>query len=103
MYVRIARFEGGDGNWDERIAQIGETIRSGGQGTPMEAASNAIKRIMLLVDHETNQGANLIFCETEVDLRRADAALNQMAPASGRGARSSVEMYEVALDERPAG
>jgi hypothetical protein len=103
MYVRIARFEGGDGDWDERIAQIGNTIRGGGQGTPMEAASDAIKRAMLLVDRETNRGANLIFCETEDDLRRADAALNQMTPASGRGARTSVEMYEVALDERPGG
>ena len=103
MYVRIARFEGGDGNWDERIAQIGGTIRSGGQGTPMEAASDAIKRAILLVDRESNSGANLIFCETEDDLRRADAALNEMTPASGRGGRTSVEMYEVAFDERPGG
>jgi hypothetical protein len=101
MYVRIARFEGGDDNWDERIAQIGDTIRSGGQGTPMETASGAIKRAMLLVDRESNRGANLIFCETEDDLRRADAALNEMTPASGRGARTTVEMYELAFDERP--
>lgn len=103
MYVRIARFEGGDGDWDERVAQIGDTVRSGGKGTPMESASDSIKRMMLLVDRETNRGANLIFCETEDDLRRADAALNEMSPASGRGARTSVEMYEVALDERPGG
>jgi hypothetical protein len=101
MYVRIARFEGGDGDWDARIAQIGETIRNGGRGTPMEAAGDAIKRAMLLVDRESNRAANLIFCETEDDLRRADAALSQMTPASGRGARTSVEMYELALDERP--
>ena len=103
MYVRIARFEGGDGGWDERIAQIGDTIRSGGKGTPMEAASDAIKRAMLLVDRESNRGANLIFCETEDDLRRADAALNEMTPASGRGARTSVEMFELAFDEQPGG
>ncbi len=103
MYIRIARFDGGDDDWDERIVQIGDTIRSGGQGTPMEAASGAIKRVMLLVDRETNRGAHLVFCETEDALRQADSALNQMTPASGRGARTSVEMYEVALDERPAG
>lgn len=103
MFVRIARFEGGDANWDERIAQIGATIRSGGQGTPMEAAASAITRTMLLVDRETNRGANVIFCETEDDLRRADEAMNQMSPADGRGARTSVEMYEVAFDERPGG
>lgn len=103
MYVRIARFEGGDGNWDDRIAQIGETIRNGGRGTPMEAASDAIKRAMLLVDRDSNRGVNLIFCETEDDLRRADAALNEMTPASGRGARTGVEMYELGFDERPGG
>jgi hypothetical protein len=103
MYVRIARFEGGDGDWDERMAQIGATIRSGGQGTPMEAAASAITRAVLLIDRENNRGANLIFCETDDDLRRADEALNQMSPAGGRGPRTSVEMYEVAFDERPGG
>jgi hypothetical protein len=103
MYVRIARFEGGDGDWDERMAQIGATIRSGGKGTPMEAAASAITRAVLLIDRENNRGANLIFCETDDDLRRADDALNQMSPAGGRGPRTSVEMYEVAFDERPGG
>jgi len=27
MYVRIARFEGGERNWDEFAANVGETIR----------------------------------------------------------------------------
>jgi hypothetical protein len=99
MYVRIARFEGG--NWDELAAGVRETIRSGGQGTPFESAGDAMKRVMLLVDRENDRGANLILCETEEDLRRADAALNEMTPASGRGARTSVEMYEVLVDEAP--
>ncbi|HEX2708424.1 MAG TPA: hypothetical protein VHM66_10505 [Solirubrobacterales bacterium] len=57
--------------------------------------------MMLLVDRESNRGANLVLCETEDDLRRVDAALNEMTPAGGPGARTSVEMYEVALDEKP--
>ena len=101
MYVRIARFEGGERNWDEFAAGIGETLRSGGQGTPLETATDAIARMMLLVDREGNRGANLILCETEDDLRRVDAALNELTPAPGRGARTSVEMYEVLLDEKP--
>jgi len=101
MYVRIARFEGGERNWDEFAAGVGETLRSGGQGTPLESANDAVKRMMLLVDRESNRGANLILCETEDDLRRVDAALNEITPASGRGARTSVEMYEVILDEEP--
>ena len=99
MYVRSARFEGGDRNWDDFAAEVRETIRSGGQGTPFEKVTDAAKRVMLLVDREGNRGANLILCETEDDLRRTDAAMNQVTPASGRGARTSVEMYEVVLDE----
>jgi hypothetical protein len=101
MYVRIARFEGGDRNWDDFAAEVRETIRSGGQGTPFETVADASKRVMLLVDREGNRGANLIVCETEDDLRRTDAAMNEITPASGRGARTSVEMYEVVLDEEP--
>jgi hypothetical protein len=101
MYVRIARFEGGDRNWDDFAADVRETIRSGGQGTPFERVRDAAERMMLLVDREGNRGANLILCETEDDLRRVDAALNEMTPAAGRGARTSVEMYEVLLDEEP--
>ena len=99
MYVRIAQFEGGDRNWDEFAAGVRETVRNGGRGTPLETALDGVKRVMLLVDRESNRGANLIICDTEDDLRRADAALNEMTPVSGRGARTSVEMYEVALDE----
>lgn len=101
MYVRIARFEGGDRNWDDFAVDVREAVRSGGQGTPFERASDAAKRVMLLVDRESNRGANLILCETEDDLRRVDAAMSQITPAAGRGARTSVEMYEVLLDEEP--
>ncbi len=103
MYVRIARFDGGERNWDEFAADIRESLRSGGKGTPLETASDAIARLMLLVDRDRNRAANLILCETEDDLRRVDAALNELTPAAGRGARTSVEMYEVLLDERPGG
>ena len=101
MYVRIARFEGGDRSWDEFAADVRETVRTGGEGTPFEKVAKAAKRMLLLVDRENNRGANLFLCETEDDLRRLDAALNEMSPATGRGARSSVEMYEVLLDEEP--
>jgi hypothetical protein len=102
MYVRIARFEGGDRDWDEFAAVVRDTIRSGGQGTPFEKVSDSVARMMLLVDRENNRGANLVLCETEDDLRRVDAALGEMTPPGGRGPRTSVEMYEVALDEKPS-
>jgi hypothetical protein len=101
MYVRIAQFEGGDRSWDEFAAGIRDSIRSGAEGTPLETDLDAVKRIMLLVDRESNRGVNLIVCETEDDLRRVDAALNEMTPAGGRGTRTSVDMFEVVLDEEP--
>jgi len=103
MYARIARFEGGDRNWEEFAAGVGDTIRSGGTGTPFEGVADATKRVMLFVDRENNRGANLFLCETEDDLRRIDAALNATTPTAGRGARTSVEMYEVLLDEDLSG
>jgi hypothetical protein len=99
MYVRIARFDGGERNWDEFAASVGKTIRSGGQGTPFEQVAGVTKRVMLFVDRENNKAANLFLCETEDDLRRIHAALNETTPAAGRGDRTSVEMYEVLLDE----
>ena len=101
MYARIARFEGGERNWDDFAADVRETIRSGGQGTPFERVTDAAQRVMLLVDRDGNRGANLILCENEDDLLQVDAAMNEITPATGRGARTSVEMYEVLLDEEP--
>ena len=101
MYVRIAQFEGGDRDWDEFATGIRDTIRSGAQGTPLETALDAVERVMLLVDRKSNRGANVVICETEDDVRRVDAALNEMTPVSGRGTRTSVEIYEVVLDEEP--
>jgi len=102
MYVRIARFEGADSNWEERIQEIGDRIRSSGEGTPMASARGAVKRAMMLVDRENGRGASLIFCDSQQDLERVDEAMSQMTPAAGGGTRASVEVYEVAVDEQPS-
>jgi hypothetical protein len=53
-----------------------------------------------LVDRENATTLGLAFCETEDDMRRADEALNAMSPPTDAlGRRTSVEIYEVALDE----
>lgn len=101
MWVRIAQFEGGERDWDELAANVGKSIREGGQGTPMEEVIPLVQRLLILADREHNRGANLILCDSEADLRRVDAAMNAMTPAGGRGDRRSVEMYEVLLDEQP--
>ena len=102
MYVRIARFEGGEGDWDRQVEAVRNDIRSGGEGTAMAGVRDAVKRVLMLADREGGRGAGLVFCETEEDLRRVDEALNQMSPPAGGGTRTSVEMYEVVLDEQPA-
>lgn len=102
MYVRIARFEGAGGDWDERIEAVRGRIRGGADAGPMEAARDAVKRSMMLVDRDSGRGASVIFCDSAEDARRIDEAMNQMTPPPGGGSRSSVEIYEVALDEQPS-
>jgi hypothetical protein len=81
MYVRIVRFEGAEENWDERIEEVGNRIRGGGEGSPMAEVRGAVKRAMMLVDRENGRGAGVIFCESEEDLRRVEEAM----PACRRG------------------
>ena len=95
MYVRIARFEGAEGNWDERISEIRERMASG------KAADDGppIKRALMLVDRENGRGAAVAFCETEDDLRKVDDFMSsQTPPGPGAGTRTSVELFEVAVD-----
>lgn len=108
MYARIARFEGGDvGSIDQQVAdmkrQIGETRASGLSGdapAEMRTLTETVSRFVELVDRKTGTSLGVTFCETEEDMRRADDALNEMSPPDDSGGRrTSVEIYEVALDE----
>jgi len=94
MHVRIARFEGAGDNWDDRIEEIRGRMsgQEGGGDMP------PYKRAMMLMDRENGRGAAVTFCETEDDLRKVDEYMNSMSAPSGAGTRSSVEMYEVAVD-----
>lgn len=95
MYVRIARFEGGEGNWQERIDEIRDRMAEGMRSQQDEVP---VKRSLMLVDREAGRGASLMFCETEDDLRKVEEYMNAMSPPPGGGTRTSVETYEVALD-----
>jgi hypothetical protein len=101
MWVRIARFEGAGGDWEQQVEEVRRNVRSGGEGTPMAEAGRGVKRVMMVADREGGRGAGLVFCDSEEDLRRVDEALNQMTPPAGGGTRTSVELYEVVLDEQP--
>ena len=99
MFVRIARFEGGDASdVDETISRVRSMMEEGPPPPGLEDA----RRSMMLVDRQTGVGLGLTFFETEEAMRRGHAALNQMTPPGDTGRRTSVEMYEVAIDrERP--
>jgi hypothetical protein len=108
MYARIARFEGLDASRiDDQVAgmkrQIDESRASGeppaGAPEQVRTLMETVRQLLQFVDRENGVALGITFCETEEDLRRADAALNEMSPDEGEGRRVSVEIYEVALDE----
>ena len=106
MYVRMASFEGVDPERiDEQIAELRRQIEStrGGElpeGAPeeMRVLMETVVRFEELVDRDNGRFVALSYCETENDLRRANEALDAMTPPAGGGKRTSVEMYEVAID-----
>jgi hypothetical protein len=95
VYVRIARFEGGDlADADQAVARVRQQMQ--GERPPgLEGA----KRLLMLIDRQNGRGVGLTFFDSEDGMRRGDEALNAMNP-QGDARRLSVEMYEVALDER---
>ena len=95
MYVRIARFEGGDlAEADQAVARVREQTQ--GERPPgLEGA----KRMLMLIDRQNGRGLGVMFFDTEEDMRRGDEALNAMNP-EGSARRTSVEMYEVAIDQQ---
>jgi hypothetical protein len=108
MYARIARFEGLDASRiDEQVAEMKRQMdegRASGDlpaGAPEEVRTlmETVKRVLQFADRESGSALGIVFCETEEDMRRADAALNEMSPGEGAGRRTSVEIYEVLLDE----
>ena len=95
MFVRIARFEGGDlAEADQAIARVRQQMES--ERPPgLEGA----KRLLMLIDRRSGRGLGLTFFDTEEDMRRGDEALNTMNP-QGTARRTTVEMYEVGIDQQ---
>ncbi|MEP6909981.1 MAG: hypothetical protein ABI896_06055 [Actinomycetota bacterium] len=93
MFVRMARFEGGDPN---EADQAIERVRQLTEGEPPPGLEGA-KRLLMLIDRQQGRGLGLTFFESEDEMRRGDEALNAMSSQSS-GQRTSVEMYEVGLD-----
>ena len=102
MYARIAQFELDAGSVDEMLGPIRESLERGREGMSDEereqmAGLEGVRRVMVLVDRGSGKVANVVLTDTDDDLRKADDALNRMSPQGG-GRRTSVELYEVAID-----
>jgi hypothetical protein len=105
MHVRIAEFEADTASLDQMIDGVRESLQQGRDGGTPEGMTDeqrqgmsGVTRVMLVIDRDAGKLINLIFTETEDDLRRADEALNSMSP-SGGAQRSAVGKYEVAIDQ----
>jgi hypothetical protein len=108
VYVRVARFEGLDpSRIDEQVAERRKQMLAAHasgelpEGAPEQVRTlmETVTRALEFVDRERGIAVAAMFCATEEDARRADAALNEMSPTGGEGSRTSAEIFEVVLDE----
>jgi hypothetical protein len=107
MYARIARFEGLDpARIDAQVAEMRRQIEGVGRGSlppgapeQLRTLAETVTHVYQLVDRANGTAIAIVLCATEDDLRRADAALNEMSPGEGEGRRSSVELMELVIDE----
>jgi hypothetical protein len=107
MYARVVRFDGGDPSViDEQIADMKRQMDAARSGdVPADAPEqvrtlmDTVSRFLELVDRTSGASVGIAFCKTEEDVRRADAALDSMSPPDDVGKRTSVDIYEVLLDE----
>jgi hypothetical protein len=95
MYARIASFEGGD---EERMQQLTEErMRSGTMDTP-----DGMKSAMVLADREKGRRLFIAFFDSLDELQAAEQRFEAMGdeiPEDVRGRRTSVDVYEVVLNQ----
>ena len=105
MYVRIARFQGGD--MDEIEAE-GALMKDGiaalkrGETTREIPPRLAVvtNRVEMLFDRLNGNVAVCVYCESRDQVLEADRILESMTPTNkGWGTRVSADIYEVAMDE----
>jgi hypothetical protein len=91
MYARVVRFT--DVN-PERIAELTARIEES-DGPPPDVPATAMK---MLFDASQSTATAIVFFETEEDMRKGGATLDQMDTSETPGTRSSVDLCEVKLD-----
>jgi hypothetical protein len=105
MYARIAHFEGGTPEViDHQVELLRRDVAAAREGTSTNpstiALSGVVDRVVMLVDRENAAATTIVFCDSHEDLLEADRILREM-PAPGQSGRTSVDMYEVAVDDSP--
>lgn len=120
MYARLTRFEGSDPATlqreidgmrsqmetalsDEAVDGMAEQVRGRFERDEVERLLKSIRRTLLLTDAARGSSAMLVFCDSEEDVRRLDELFDAMSPGEGGGKRQSVDIYEVAIDQRSDG
>mgnify|MGYP006319125019 CR=1 FL=1 len=106
MHVRVARFEGVDTQRiDEDYERFKEMLRSQEplEGMPEDVARTLktdVRRVLSLADRETGVTLDLTFADDAEAARRVDEALDSLSPPDGSGRRTSVQIYELMVDEQ---
>ena len=96
MFVRVATFEGGD---TQRLTQFTEERRQSGE----LKLPQGVNRIMVL---DGDRRLLLSFADSRDSLEKAEkhfASIGDQIPEELRGSRTSVDVYEVVLDEAVSG
>jgi hypothetical protein len=91
MYARVVRFTEVN---PERIAELSARIEES-DGPPPDVPATAMK---MLFDEAQSTAVAIVFFETEEDMRKGGATLDQMDTSETPGTRSSVDLCEVKLD-----
>jgi heme-degrading monooxygenase HmoA len=94
MYARVASFEGRDPSLTDELI---ERVRELGPGAVADA-----RGFLGLFDREGGTALAITFFDSEEAIRGSEPAFEEMAqhfPAAMRGRRSSVETYEVTIQE----
>jgi hypothetical protein len=105
MYVRVARFEGIDtANIDRDIEAFRQMVRmqerpEGMSDEVFSTLRDGVKRVMSLYDREAGVSLDLTFTANADDARRVHEALDSLTPPEGAGKRTSVQTFELLLDE----
>jgi hypothetical protein len=96
MYARVVHWENGNA---DAIRAAAKGIKSRAESGPPEGVPSV--GFTMLVDPDGGRVIAVGLYETEEDLKTGDATLNEASPpGEGMGDRTSVDVYEVAVDVR---